>query len=50
MQNLNTGVTVVADPNAASSGGGWYKVDAVAPHVVHRAVTSFSEPGLQVPR
>jgi hypothetical protein len=29
--DIDTGVTVVADPNAASSGGGWYKVDSVAP-------------------
>lgn len=27
----DAGVTVMADPNAASSGGGWYKVDGVSP-------------------
>lgn len=29
--DMDTGITVVADPNASSTGGGWYKIDGLTP-------------------
>jgi hypothetical protein len=39
----DTGITVVADPNASSTGGGWYKVDGLTPPRVNFGYTARSK-------
>jgi hypothetical protein len=36
----DSGITVVADPNASSTGGGWYKVDGLSPPRVNFGYTA----------